>query len=254
MTPKKRKKSKSRRLLCLVLLSAVLIVPASIYLVGEYGLPFGSYFRNYQRQADTVAEQKKWAERIKLPGVPNLYKVSGDLYRGAQPTAEGMKQLEKLGIQTVVNLRAFHSDRGELEGTDLSYEHIGTKTWYIEDKDVIRFLKIVTDPNRTPVFLHCQHGADRTGTFSAIYRIAVQGWSKDEAIKEMTRGGFGFHSLWQNLRGYIRDLDIQKIEQKAGLNPIIQNTLNEYRRIRAAGRVLIITSPTMQIESFLCQQ
>jgi protein tyrosine/serine phosphatase len=87
----------------------------------------------------------------------------------------------------------------------------------IEDKDVIRFLQIVTDSNCTPVFVHCQHGADRTGTMCAIYRIAVQGWSKDNAIEEMTKGGFDFHSIWKNLPNYIRKLDVEEIKRNAGL-------------------------------------
>jgi protein tyrosine/serine phosphatase len=90
-------------------------------------------------------------------------------------------------------------------------------TWNIEDKDVIRFLQIVTDPKRIPVFVHCQHGADRTGTMCAIYRITIQYWSKDEAIDEMTKGGFGYHSIWRNLPDYVRSLDIYAIKHDAGL-------------------------------------
>jgi protein tyrosine phosphatase (PTP) superfamily phosphohydrolase (DUF442 family) len=171
--------------------------------VGEFGLPFGSRYGNNQRQAETTHDQKKWAERIELPGLPNFHKVCDDLYRGEQPTSEVMKQLEKLGVKTVVNLRSIHSDRSEMKGAGLTYEHITMTTWNVEDKDVVRFLRIVTDKSRTPVFVHCQHGADRTGTMCAIYRIAVQGWSKDEAIEEMTKGGFGYHSFWQNLPNYI---------------------------------------------------
>ena len=36
----------------------------------------------------------------------------------------------------------------------------------------------------TPGLVHCMHGADRTGTLRAPYRIAVQGWSKDDPIKD----------------------------------------------------------------------
>jgi protein tyrosine phosphatase (PTP) superfamily phosphohydrolase (DUF442 family) len=217
MTPKERDKARSARLRYLAILPAVLVVLAGVYLVFGCGLPFGSNLGNYHRKAETVPAQKKWAERIELPGLPNLHKVSDDLYRGAQPTAEGMKQLEKLGVKTVVNLRSFHSDRDEIKGTGLAYEHISMTPLSIEDKYVVRFLQIVTDSSRTPVFVHCQHGADRTGTMCAIYRIAVQGWSKDEAIEEMTKGGFGFHSIWQNLPDYIRKLDIEEIKRSAGL-------------------------------------
>jgi uncharacterized membrane protein YkvA (DUF1232 family)/protein tyrosine phosphatase (PTP) superfamily phosphohydrolase (DUF442 family) len=148
---------------------------------------------------------------IERPGLRNLHRVSDTLYRGAQPTAEGMRELKRMGIRTVINLRSFHSDRDELGQTGLAYEHLYMKAWHPEDEEVIRFLQIVTDPQRTPVFVHCQHGADRTGTMCAIYRIAVQGWTKDEAIREMTEGGFGYHEAWENLLLYIRNLDIERI-------------------------------------------
>jgi protein tyrosine/serine phosphatase len=218
MKRKKIYRLKSTRFLLLVSSLTILTFLTSAYFVGEYGLPFGSHLANNKRLAGTIRAQGKWAEPIELPGLPNLHKVSNDLYRGAQPTGEGFKQLEKLGIKTVVNLRTIHSDRTDIKGTNLSYEHIRMATWNIEDNDVIRFLQIATDPNRTPVFVHCQHGADRTGTVCTVYRIVVEGWSKDEAIEEMTKGGFGYHSFWRNLLKYVRKLDVQKIRKKAGLN------------------------------------
>jgi len=217
MTPKGRNKAKSARLRYLAILTSILVVSAGVYLVFGCGLPFGSQLGNNQRRAGTIDTQEKWAERIELPGLPNLHKVSDDLYRGAQPTAEGMKQLEKLGVKTVVNLRSFHSDRDEIKGTGLAYEHISMTPLSIEDEYVVRFLRIATDSSRAPVFVHCQYGADRTGTMCAIYRIAVQGWSKDKAVEEMTEGGFGFHSIWQNLPDYIRKLDFEEIKRSSGL-------------------------------------
>lgn len=160
----------------------------------------------------------KWATPMELPGLPNLHKVSEDLYRGAQPSAEGMKQLEKLGVKTVVNLRSSHSDRDELKETSLAYEHIEMTALNPESEDVVRFLQIVSDSNSVPVFVHCQHGADRTGLMCAIYRIVEQDWSKAEAIEEMTNGGFGFHKIWSNLPNYIRKLDVERIKHMASVN------------------------------------
>ena len=154
---------------------------------------------------------------IELEGVPNLHKVSDQLYRSAQPSAVGMRNLSKLGIKTVINLRSFHSDRELLEGSGLDYEHIYMKTWHPEREDVVKFLRIMADPKRTPVLLHCQHGADRTGAMSAIYRIVVQGWSKEKALREMTEGDFGFHEIWSNLLAWINQLDLDSIKQEAGI-------------------------------------
>lgn len=168
-------------------------------------------------KAPASAASDKWASALDLSGVSNCHKVSADLYRGAQPTTEGMRQLERIGIKTIVNLRSLHSDRDELKGTHLAYRHIRMEAWDAEDDEVVRFLKIVTYPNNTPVFVHCKFGADRTGTMCAVYRIAVQNWSKQQAIEEMTLGPFGFHREWQNLVSYIRHLDVEKIKRRAGL-------------------------------------
>ena len=164
-----------------------------------------------------VAVAREPAEKIIRPGLPNFYRVTSNLYRGAQPTADGLRAAEKLGVKTVIDLRAFHSDTDEGAGTQLALEHISFKTWHPEDEDVIRFLKLATAKKNQPVFVHCQHGSDRTGTMIAIYRIAVQGWAKRDAIDEMTKGNFGFHPVWKNLIAYIEKLDIESLRKRAGL-------------------------------------
>jgi len=152
-----------------------------------------------------------------MDGVPNLHHVSKNLYRSAQPTSQGMQNLQQNGIATVVNLRSFHSDRDEIGATGLGYEHIYMKAWHPERKEAVRFLQIVTNPKRTPVLVHCLHGSDRTGTMCALYRIAVQGWTKEEAIREMTSGGFGFHEIFENLPSWIQDLDVESLRKDAGI-------------------------------------
>jgi hypothetical protein len=51
----------------------------------------------------------------------------------------------------------------------------------------------------------------------AAYRVAVDGWTKRQALDEMTQGGFGFHSIWSNLPKLIENLDVENIRVKAGL-------------------------------------
>ena len=178
-------------------------------------LPFGFIV---QAEGGSEGRPESWAKPIALTGVPNLHYVAKDLYRSAQPKANGMIELRKMGIETIVNLRSFHSDRDDIGLTGLAYEHIYMKAWHPEEKEIIRFLQIVTNPRRTPVLVHCQHGADRTGTMCAIYRIAACGWSKEEALQEMTRGGFGFHGIWENLVEYIINLDCETIRSSAGMD------------------------------------
>lgn len=154
---------------------------------------------------------------IQMKGVSNFYRVSNELFRSAQPTAEGMRNLNSLGIKTVVNLCS-GADESEIGGIGLAYEHIPMNVWHPKEKQVVTFLKILSSHKRTPVLVHCQHGADRTGIMCAVYRIAVQGWTKEEALKEMREGGFGFHQIWGYLfTHWVEELNIEKVMQEAGI-------------------------------------
>ncbi len=170
-----------------------------------------------QRTSALIEERPvAWASPLSKHGVPNLHQVDDGLYRSAQPSARGMKELKAMGVETIINLRSFNSDRDEIGDTGLGYEHIYMKAWHPERKEVVRFLQIVGNDNRRPVLVHCHHGADRTGTMCAIYRIAVDGWSVEEALEEMKGGGFGFHSVWGNLPRWVASLDIDAIKVEAG--------------------------------------
>jgi protein tyrosine phosphatase (PTP) superfamily phosphohydrolase (DUF442 family) len=170
-----------------------------------------------------------WANPVQMEGVPNFYKVSDDLYRSAQPmSAEAMQNLEtsKLRIRTVVDLRWYQSNPDKIGGTGLLYEHIPMIGWplFPKEEQVIKFLRIVNDKQKTPILVHCQHGADRAGVMCAVYRIAVQGWTKEKALEEMIEGGFGFHGTRDgNVVQWINGLNIDKIKRKAGM---IENALH----------------------------
>lgn len=206
----------------------LLVVPAAAFLVGaifmHYAYPWLGKnevvaLLTAHTQPATASRPSTWAMPVDKPGLPNLYRLSPDLYRGAQPTTEqGFRQLKEMGIKTIISLRAFHDDDKDLVGNlSLAQKRLKFKTWHPEDEDIIEFVKITADANNLPAFVHCLHGSDRTGTMCAIYRIVIQGWDKEEAIREMTEGGFGFHTGFQNLPAYLRGLDVTRIRTAAGL-------------------------------------
>ncbi|HEU6447677.1 MAG TPA: tyrosine-protein phosphatase [Verrucomicrobiae bacterium] len=158
-----------------------------------------------------------WAQPLSRQGISNFFQVTTNLYRGAQPTAAGMKQLKAMGIKTIVNLRAFHSDKDEVAGTGLKNVRFEMEPWHPEEDDAVKFLKVVTDTNNLPVFVHCQRGADRTGMMCAMYRVVVCGWSKQQAIDEMTEGGFKFSPVWKDLVAFVKKADVAEIRRRAGL-------------------------------------
>lgn len=160
-----------------------------------------------------VPRPDNWAEPLKVSGVPNLHKVSDLLYRCAQPTTAGFRELEKLGIRTIINLRSEYSDTDLLGGTNLNYYEIPSKATEIKESDLLKFLRIVTNPDEGPYLIHCRHGADRTGLFVAFYRIVVQDWSREEAIREMQKGGFGFRNTYTNIVKYLQTFDPEKFRR-----------------------------------------
>ncbi len=164
----------------------------------------------HQSQVPTV-RPAHWAEPIELAGVRNLHRITPMLYRSEQPTALGMKNLEKLGIRTVINLRAFNRDAEEVEGTALRTEHTKILTWRVDDRHVIEVMRMLKKTEHGPFLIHCAHGADRTGLMSAMYRMLEQNWSADEALAELTGGGYGYHTVWRNILRYVRSADVARL-------------------------------------------
>ncbi len=159
--------------------------------------------------APAAARSELWAVPIALDGVPNLHQITPTLYRSEQPTALGFRNLEKLGIRTVINLRAFNSDDDEVRGTSLRTERVRILTWNIDDDHVVAVMRMLRNPENGPYLIHCQHGADRTGLMSAMYRILEQGWSVNDALAELTSGGYGYHAVWKNILRYVRSADVE---------------------------------------------
>jgi len=148
-----------------------------------------------------------WARPIEIDGVPNLHKVSDTLFRSGQPSPEGLKALAALGIKTIINLRSMHPAAEETASAGLNYVEIPSRATSVKKADVLRFLAAVTESSGGPYLVHCHHGADRAGLMVAAYRVVVQNWTKEEAIREMKTGGYGFHSVYSNIVRFIRRLD-----------------------------------------------
>ncbi|MFC2173199.1 dual specificity protein phosphatase family protein [Acidobacteriota bacterium] len=167
-------------------------------------------------KGEPVERDPRWAWPVQdRPGLPNLFRVTPDFYRGAQPAPEGLEELSKLGIKTIINLRTSHDDLEDIKkmGVEFNYIHLPFNTMSPEFEDVVAFLKVFQDDNNLPLFLHCRRGADRTGMMTAAYRMVYDGWTVDEAIEEMARGGYRYNAFWRNLKHYLRKLDLEKVQR-----------------------------------------
>lgn len=130
--------------------------------------------------------------------VPNMAVLDGSVMRGGQPREAGFVWLKAQGVDTILNLRR------EARWEEKAAKRHGLRYYFLEMpvfdapplELVYEFLRIATNPANGTVFFHCYHGADRTGTLAAVYRIAVQGWSLEDALEEFYR--HGFHAGYQD--------------------------------------------------------
>lgn len=162
------------------------------------------------------AYQYTTAEKIEIEGCHNSYKIDDILYRGAQPTHTGFVELEKRGIRSILCLRSLHNNNGKLSHTKLKSFHIKMKTWDPRPEHIHEFLSIVSTQENQPVFIHCLHGSDRTGVMAAAYRMVMQNQDRDEAVKEMVKGPFGYHRIWEGLPAFLDELKIESLRAEFG--------------------------------------
>jgi tyrosine-protein phosphatase SIW14 len=148
--------------------------------------------------------------------IPNYIAVKdARLYRGGQPSVAGLRTLMKGGIATVVNLRAGNRDKRTISkffDGRLHLIHVPIIPFHPRESSVIEFLKIFTGTNSGPVYVHCFHGADRTGLMCAMYRLVFDDWDKPSAILEMRKNGF--HFWHRKIITYIENSDVEALKKK----------------------------------------
>jgi protein tyrosine/serine phosphatase len=122
----------------------------------------------------------------------------GVLYRGGQPDKAGLKDiLDQYHVRTVVNLRGaepgeswWRTERAVCRKRGVEMDDVEVVPGESAASSIRAFLAIATDPNRQPVYVHCEAGTTRTGFAVAAYRIAAGGWSYQAAREEALRNRF----------------------------------------------------------------
>jgi tyrosine-protein phosphatase SIW14 len=128
----------------------------------------------------------------------------GKIYRGSQPTEDqDYRLLKSLGVKTIVNLRWDTSvEKSKEMAKKYGFKFINLPMKASEwpnNETVDTALKNIKSRAHQPVFLHCQHGKDRTGLIAALYRVETQKWEPNDARQEWI--GMGFSVKW------LRELD-----------------------------------------------
>jgi protein tyrosine/serine phosphatase len=119
----------------------------------------------------------------------NFQVVSDSLCRGAQPSGEGFRELAKLGVRTVLDLRGASGrsskEAQEVRALGMNYVNIPLDGFLAPTPEqVSKIFAVLNDQTAGKIFVHCRRGADRTGTVLAMYRIEHDHWTNQKALDE----------------------------------------------------------------------
>jgi protein tyrosine/serine phosphatase len=148
--------------------------------------------------------------------IAHFSKVNDSVYRGGRPEPADLRYLQSLNVRTVINLqggdlknpkyRNFMKwwEPGELADAITAEMNLSKSLGLLffskpldaidpvsdeDDARVDEILAIMANSAAQPVFVHCEHGVDRTGLIIALYEVRYMGMSPDDAYNEWRASG-----------------------------------------------------------------
>jgi tyrosine-protein phosphatase SIW14 len=138
--------------------------------------------------------------------LPNFHGVAPGIWRGAAPSAAGLQKLKARGIRTIIDLRIEKKGQKEEEATakalGFTRLRIPMGSEAPTKKQIQLLFSTLEKAGSAPVFVHCQHGADRTGAMIGLWRVTHQGWDFETTWKEMRK--YGFKPWLKDLKGCVQ--------------------------------------------------
>jgi protein tyrosine phosphatase (PTP) superfamily phosphohydrolase (DUF442 family) len=146
--------------------------------------------------------------------IQNFFRVNEQFCTGGQPSMENLQKMKSQGVRSILNLRQASEYNLEEESAtakklDLRYFNIPVDKNNLKDEQAEEFLKVTSDPQNRPIFIHCT-AANRVGAFWMIRRALVDNWKIEDAEAEGRK--VGMHD--EKLRDWA--LDYIKRRQKVG--------------------------------------
>ena len=162
-----------------------------------------------------------WASAAQIHGINNFHEVDQDVYRGGQPTSEGIKYLAQIGVKVVLDLRGHDAravaEQHMVEAAGMRYVNVPMSGLTPPTSTQIgTALTLLEDPSAGPVFVHCRRGADRTGAVVAAYRIEHSKWDNAKALKEAMSDGMSWFQLPR--QKYIRMFQARNLAETTATN------------------------------------
>ncbi len=136
----------------------------------------------------------------------NFGQVNDHVYRGGEPTEEGLRELGAAHVVLDIDLResgvATETERRIATGLGMQYVNVPLPQLSAPNVDQVkRVLSLMAADDAGKIFVHCRRGKDRTGTIVACYRIQHDGWDSGRAIEEAR--SYGMSRTERGMRAFI---------------------------------------------------
>jgi DSP-PTPase phosphatase fused to NAD+ Kinase len=134
--------------------------------------------------------------------------VAPGVWRGHAPWLRGnYRQLREMGFQAVLDIRgnqprASARERRLLERMGIVYMKAPLGFRPLRDGSGEHILAVLQNPPALPMYVHCNVDRDRSSAVIGVYRVRVQGWSREAAVEEAQ--SFGLRRFFIGLNRYLR--------------------------------------------------
>ena len=112
-----------------------------------------------------------------------------------------------MGVHTIVDLRiapkTVKKEKATAQAMGFNFINLPMGAEAPTQKEVDTLLATLKQAPGEPVYVHCQHGADRTGCMIGIYRVTQQGWQWKPTFAEMRK--YGFNPRWTKLSTAVQE-------------------------------------------------
>lgn len=138
----------------------------------------------------------------------------GVLYRSGTLDANDLRSvIQQYGIKTVVNLRHDPEAWASAEEKRIT-QQLGARFEDLplqretppNDEELAVWLRLLDDPSRLPILVHCEHGVTRTGMFVGVYQMEKEHLDNRKVLEDLEFFG---HRKWAEHRKPFRDFILQ---------------------------------------------
>jgi hypothetical protein len=162
------------------------------------------------------------SRRLAETYIPKFREITQAIYAGGNPQRlvsddSGLAALVAVGIKSSISLQggdmddswagwfASYTEPGEypeviareknyLQENGVEFIHVPLRSHKPKTDQEDRGIRLALEKMnqatpQSPVYIHCEHGKDRTGLLVALFRVLYQGWSVEDAYAEWTQIG-----------------------------------------------------------------